>query len=287
MRILITGGNGQLGTEWVQFLNKQAVEFIALPSSDFDLTDHKDARRVIGNLKPSIIINCAAYTKVDEAEENADLAHAVNAEGVKNLADYCATHNIKLVHFSTDYVFSGDADDMKKLPDGYPEDYPKHPINEYGKSKLEGENAIRKAECNYLIVRVSWLCGKHGNNFVKTMLKLGQERDELKVVNDQFGCPTYAENVVENTWQLIQQSKTGEFHLTSKGKITWFDFAQEIFDQAEIEVKLTPVDSSEFPVKAKRPAFSLLSTKKIANIPGVSLPEWNEGLTKLLADLSS
>lgn len=287
MRILIAGGNGQLGTEWVQFLNKQAVEFIALPSADFDLTDHEAARHVIQNLKPSIIVNCAAYTQVDQAEEESDFAHAVNADGVKNLAYYCAEHNIKLVHFSTDYVFSGDIDDMKKLPEGYPEDFPKHPVNEYGKSKLLGEEAIRNSGVDYLIVRVSWLCGKHGNNFVKTMLKLGQERDELKVVNDQFGCPTFASNVVENTWQLIQQAKIGTFHLTSLGKITWYEFAEEIFNQKEMDVKLIAVDSSEFPVKAKRPAFSLLSTKKIANIPGVSLLDWKEGLTKLLAELTS
>ncbi|MEX0845429.1 MAG: dTDP-4-dehydrorhamnose reductase [Balneolaceae bacterium] len=287
MRILVTGGNGQLGREWVGFLNKQAVEFISLPSSDFDLTDHEDVRRVMGNLKPDFIINCAAFTKVDEAEKDQEKAFAVNGEGVRNLADYCASNQIKLLHFSTDYVFPGTINDLEKLPDGYPEDHPTNPINVYGESKLAGEEAVRQSGCNFLLIRISWLCGKFGNNFVKTMLRLASERDELKVVNDQYGCPTFTENVVENCWQLMQQNKSGVFHLSSIGKITWYDFADEIFRQSKMEVNIQPVNSSEFPTVAARPSFSLLSTQKIANIPGVSLIEWQEGLTKLLADLKA
>lgn len=285
MRILITGGNGQLGTEWVEYLNRKGVEFIALPSSDFDLTDHDDCRRVMNNLKPDLIINCAAYTNVDQAEEERDKAFAVNGEGVQNLADYCADQQIKLIHFSTDYVFPGSQKDHSNLPDGYPENHPTSPINAYGESKLAGELAIQNSECEFILMRVSWLCGKHGHNFVKTMLRLGAEREELKVVNDQFGSPTFAQNVVENCWELIDQKQTGIFHLSSLGKVTWYEFASEIFNQSGMDVKITPVDSSQFPTKAKRPAFSLLSTKKIANIPGVSLIDWKEGLTNLLVKL--
>ncbi|WP_421774894.1 dTDP-4-dehydrorhamnose reductase [Gracilimonas sp.] len=285
MRILITGGSGQLGQEWVGYLNRKEVEFISLPSADLDITDHADTNRVLSNLRPDLIINCAAYTKVDQAEDEPEKAHQVNGEAVANLAQYCAEKNIKLVHFSTDYVFPGTKDDMQKLPNGYPEDYPTNPVNAYGASKLAGEKAILESECDFLLIRVSWLCGKYGHNFVKTMLKLAEERDELKVVNDQFGCPSFTKNVVENCWELIEKKKGGIFHLTSNGKITWYDFASEIFKQAEVSIKLKPVDSSEFPTKAKRPAFSLLSTEKIANISGVSLVEWEEGLKSMLAEL--
>lgn len=287
MRILVTGGNGQLGNEWVSYLNRQEVEFIALPSSDFDLTDHTDTRRVMGNLKPDLLINCAAYTKVDQAEDEPDKAFAVNSEGVKNLANYCAAKNIKLIHFSTDYVFPGTDEDHKNYPDGYTEDHPTDPVNVYGESKLAGEQAILESGCEFIIMRVAWLCGKYGSNFVKTMLRLGEERDELSVVDDQFGCPSFTHNVVENCWTLVQEDQEGIFHLCSEGKITWYEFSKEIFEQTGRQVKLKPVSSSEFPTKAKRPSFSLLNTQKIINIPGVTLIDWKEGLTNLLAELRS
>lgn len=286
MRILVTGGTGQLGSEWVRFLNKKEVEFISLPRSDFDLTDHQDVRRVLHNLNPDYIINCAAYTNVDEAENNKEKAFAVNFEGVKNLASYCTEQEVKLIEFSTDYVFPGKKKDQQKLPHGYPEDFPTDPVNTYGASKLAGENAIKESGCDYVIVRTSWLCGKHGNNFVKTMLKLGKERSGLNVVDDQYGCPSFAANLVENCWNLIDKNKSGVYHLTSLGKITWYEFAKEIFNQAGLDVKVNPVSGSEFPTNAARPAFSLLSTKKIANIPGATLIEWQEGLKNLMAELN-
>jgi dTDP-4-dehydrorhamnose reductase len=284
---MITGGNGQLGSEWVYYLNKQGVEFIALPSSDLDITDHSDVRRVLNNLRPDLIINCAAYTKVDQAEDEREKAFAVNADGVKNLADYCAEHKIKLVHFSTDYVFEGSEQDKKRLPDGYPEDHPAKPISVYGESKFAGEVSIQNSGCDYLIVRVSWLCGRFGKNFVKSMVRLGKERDELKVVNDQFGSPTFADNVVENCWHLIDQNISGLYHITSRGMITWYDLAQAIFKKTGEQVVVKPISSSEFPTKAKRPAFSLLSTKKIAAVPGITIMDWQEGLHNLLANIDT
>ena len=287
MRILITGGNGQLGSECVYFLNKQGVEFIALPSSDLDITDHADVRRVLNNLRPDLLINCAAYTKVDQAEDEKEKAFAVNADGVKNLADYCAEHKIKFIHFSTDYVFEGSLEDKDRLPEGYPEDHPTSPINAYGESKLAGEVSILNSGCNHLIIRVSWLCGRFGNNFVKSMIRLGKERDELNIVNDQFGSPTFADNVVENTWHLIDQNISGLYHITSRGMITWYDLAQAIFKKTGEPVKVKPISSSEYPTKAKRPAFSLLSTKKIAAVPKITLTDWQEGLHKLLANIDT
>ena len=285
MRVLVAGGSGQLGREWVDYLNRKEVEFISLPSADLDITDHEDTHRVLNNLRPDIIINCAAYTQVDEAEVETEIAYLVNAEAVENLAAHCASNNIKLVHFSTDYVFSGTEQDMKKLPGGYPEDHPTQPVNKYGETKLAGEKAVKNSGCEYLLIRVSWLCGKYGNNFVKTMLRLAEDRDELNVVDDQYGCPTFTKNVVENCWQLIQLGETGIFHLTSRGKITWYHFTEEIFRQAEVDIILNPVGTSEFPTKAKRPAFSLLSTEKIGNISGISIIDWKEGLNSLLAEL--
>lgn len=287
MRIMITGGNGQLGREWVYFLNKQGVEFIALPSSDLDVTDHADVRRVLINLRPDLIINCAAYTKVDQAEDEKEKAFAVNADGVKNLADYCAEHKIKLIHFSTDYVFEGSLEEKDQLPEGYPEDHPTNPINVYGESKLAGEMSILNSGCDHLIIRVSWLCGRFGHNFVKSMIRLGKERDELKIVNDQFGSPTFAEHVVEQTWHLIEQNISGLYHFTSRGMITWYELAQAIFKKNGEPVELKPISSSEFPTKAKRPAFSLLSTKKIAAIPGITLTDWQDGLHNLLANIDT
>lgn len=287
MRILIIGGNGQLGSEWVYFLNKQGVEFIALPSFDLDITDHADVRRVLNNLRPDLIINCAAYTKVDQAEDEKEKAFAVNADGVRNLADYCAEQQIKLVHFSTDYVFEGKIEDKESLPDGYPEEYPTNPINVYGESKLAGENEIVKSGCDHLLIRVSWLCGRFGNNFVKSMIRLGKERDELKVVNDQFGCPTFADNVVKNTWHLTEQKISGIYHISSKGMITWYDLAKAIFKKTGEPVEVKPIPGSEFPTKAQRPAFSLLSTKKIEAVPGITITDWQEDLHKLLANIDT
>lgn len=287
MRILVTGGTGQLGSEWVDYLNRKGVEFIALPSSDFDVTDHEDTRRVMNNLKPNLIINCAAYTKVDQAEDEPDRAFEVNRDGVKNLAEYCASKNIKLVHFSTDYVFPGDKKDEESYPEGYSEEAPKQPSNVYGESKLAGEVALEASGCDYILIRTSWLCGRHGGNFVKTMLKLAQDHEEIKVVNDQIGCPTFTHNLVVNGWNLIEKKESGIFHISSKGKITWYEFAKEIFDQAGIDRNIEPVSSSAFSRKAKRPSFSLLSTQKIANIPDSELISWKDGLSSLLKELTT
>jgi dTDP-4-dehydrorhamnose reductase len=184
-------------------------------------------------------------------------------------------------------VFPGTEEDHQKYPKGYSEDHPTNPINTYGESKLAGEQAVRESGCEFIIMRVAWLCGKHGSNFVKTMLKMGKEREEVSVVNDQFGCPSFAHNVVYNCWKLVVEHKLGTYHLCSEGKISWHEFAKEIFEQMEIPVNLKPVSSSEFPAKAKRPAFSLLNTQKISNIPGVTIIDWKEGLTNLLAELRS
>jgi len=285
MKILITGSGGQLGQQWIDFCKEESIHFKSYRSTELDITDPKKVLREIQSYNPDIIINCAAYTKVDNAEEEKKNAQSVNATAVHDLALLCKKLDIKLVHFSTDYVFAGEEEDRSKLPDGYPEVHTRNPINEYGYSKYLGEKAIEESGCEYLLIRVSWLCGKHGQNFVKTMLRLGKEKENLSIVNDQFGSPTFTDQVVELTHILIQNKETGAFHISSEGLISWYDFAKEIFNQSGIRIDVKPVTSDEYPTKAKRPSFSKLSTQKISNIDGVNIIHWKEGLQKMLNQL--
>lgn len=285
MRVLITGGGGQLGKEWEDFCVANNIEFKSSNSAELNIADPNLIERVVHAFNPTVLINCAAYTKVDLAEDEKERAFLINGEGVKNLAQICQKRNIKLIHYSTDYIFSGTDADRELFVDGFPEEHEPKPINVYGASKLEGEMAIKSSGCDYLILRVSWLCGKYGHNFVKTMLKLAETKEELSIVNDQFGSPTFAENVVVNTWALVQARQSGVFNISSSGLCTWFDFASEIFAQKNISIKLNAVNSEAFPTKAKRPAFSKLSTKKMSKIEGSNIESWKIGLQKLLKQL--
>lgn len=283
MKYLISGAGGQLGREWVRLLDESTGgdEFTALKHSDFDITDRDSIKKTIKHEKPDVLINCAAYTDVDGAENDREKADLINHTAVKNLAEECADAGIKLVHYSTDYVFPGKEEDGQTYPDGYPEDAETDPVNVYGKTKLAGEQALKQATDDYLLIRVSWLCGSDGKNFVKTMLRLGSERNEVSVVDDQTGSPAFTFDVVEKTRELIQKGKTGTYHISSDGKITWADFAEEIFEQAGMDVTVNRVTSEEFKTVAKRPAFSLLSKRKIAD-EGLTPVPWKSGLSELL-----
>jgi len=288
MKIILLGASGQLGSEWKSWIedhHSDDVDLQSYTSAELDITHYKEVSDELRRQKPEVVVNAAAYTKVDEAEEQRKLAHKVNVEAVLYLAELSNELEFKLVHFSTDYVFPGNEEDRKFFPNGYPEDHEADPINWYGKTKWEGEQAIRQTTENHLIIRVSWLCGQYGHNFVKTMLKLGQERDQLQVVNDQWGSPTFAENIVRNCWTLIAEGVVGTFHLTSNGLITWYDLAKEIFSQKGMEVEIEAVDSDAFPTTAKRPHFSKLSTQKISTIEGIQLIDWQEGLRDLLSQI--
>ncbi|MBO6524743.1 MAG: dTDP-4-dehydrorhamnose reductase [Balneolaceae bacterium] len=285
MKLLITGAGGQLGQEWVHFCKGNEIEYSAYSSKNLNILDEDNLANIFEQDNPDILINCAAYTKVDQAEDEPQLAGLVNSESLKFICELCSVHQTKLVHYSTDYVFSGSEEDRKEVPDGYPEDFKTNPINIYGSSKRRGELAIIESGCKYMIIRVSWLCGQFGNNFVKTMLRLGEERERLTVVNDQFGSPTFTDQVVEQTYQLIHKNKSGIFHLSSKGTVTWCEFAKEIFNQKNLGVEVVPVSSSEFKTKAMRPYFSKLSTQKISTIEGIKILSWQEGLKKLLNSL--
>ncbi|HKJ44225.1 MAG TPA: dTDP-4-dehydrorhamnose reductase [Balneolales bacterium] len=282
---LITGAKGQLGSEWVRELNKRESDFHAYGSDELDITDINNLETIIGRIKPDIIINTAAYTKVDQAEDEPERAIGVNGEGVENLAKISEKYGTRLVHYSTDYVFPGTMKDKFTYPGGYSEEQPTNPINAYGKSKLRGEQVIKQIMSDYLIIRIAWLCGSFGHNFIKTILRLGREKKELKVVNDQYGSPTYTNNVVLNTIALLNANRFGLFHLTSNGLITWFELANEIMNMTGLDTNIIPVTSDEFPAKAKRPKFSKLNTNKIGAVPGVQLIDWKEGLAGLLEEL--
>lgn len=285
MKFLITGAGGQLGREWSEMIRLENLEFTACDSTELDITDADRIRTVIKSVNPDVIINCAAYTDVEGAEDHPDKAFQVNRDAVRHLADECRKSDLLLVHFSTDYVFPGRSADMKHFPDGYPEEAETGPINLYGKSKLEGEIAIRESGADHLIIRVSWLCGKYGGNFVKTMLRLSEERENLKVVHDQCGSPTFVESLIRATHYLIDAEKRGTYHYTSMGIITWHEFATAIFEISDRKVAIQPVQSEEFNFKAERPAFSKLSTKKIESLNSELTINWKTGLQNLLNQL--
>ncbi len=282
MKLLITGAGGQLGQEWVHFCENNQIVFLALGSQDLDITEKSKLLENLDSFNPDVLINCAAYTKVDHAEDEPDLAFKVNAEAVKNISEICFLKGIKLVHYSTDYVFSGDINDRFTFPKGYPEDGITNPVNEYGKSKRAGEIGILESGCTYLIIRISWLCGSYGDNFIKTMLRLAEERNELKVVNDQYGSPTFADQVVEQTSRLLLENCEGVFNVSSGGITTWYELAKEIFRLKKKEILIEPVSSSEFKSKAARPYFSKLDIQKISTIPGINIMHWQKGLKRFL-----
>lgn len=288
MKIVLTGAGGQLGQEWKLFLqNRSEVNLYAFDSSGLDITDTAKVEDTMVKLQPDLLINCAAFTDVDGAEKHREKAALINHRAVKSLAEIALDLDIKLVHFSTDYVFPGLAEDYQHLPHGYPEEHKKDPVNWYGQTKWEGEKSISTSGCSHLIIRVSWLCGQFGNNFVKTMLRLGNEKQKLSVVDDQLGSPTFTEDVVQNVYRLITQNREGTYHLSSKGIISWADFAEAIFEIAGKKVAVERIGSEKYPTEAKRPAFSKLDTRKIEQEKDIKLTAWREGLQHLISQLKN
>ncbi|MDX1637300.1 MAG: dTDP-4-dehydrorhamnose reductase [Balneolaceae bacterium] len=290
MKYLILGAGGQLGSEWIQVMeHREAGDSTVkgLSSAELDITDYDALKATLHSEEPDLIINCAAYTDVDGAEEDREIARRVNSGAVANLANLCSRSGCKLVHFSTDYVFSGSLSDRMKFPRGYPEEHRTAPVNWYGETKWRGEQAIRQSGVEHLIIRVSWLCGQYGRNFVTTMLELARKRDFLDVVNDQWGSPTFTRQVVDQTLTLLRKSLTGTYHLTSKGVITWYDLAKEIFTLKKMDIKVKPVSSERFAGTAARPAFSKLDTRKFEEQTGDKVIDWRLGLENLLTQLDN
>lgn len=288
--ILVTGVNGQVGFELARTLQGLG-RVVALDRSGLDLSDLSHVRKVVRDVKPSIIINPAAYTAVDKAESDVDTAMRINAEAPGVLANEAAKCGAVLIHYSTDYVFDG----TKASP--YVEDDETNPQNIYGKSKLAGEQAIAAAGCAHLILRTSWVYGRRGKNFLLTMLKLGAERPELRVVADQIGAPTWANTIATTTAHIVAQGlsadgadwwkeRSGTYHLTAASATSWHGFAQAIFSVAmgEQAPKVLPIPASEYPVPAKRPANSRMALDKLSATFGLCPPNWDDALRLCLGN---
>lgn len=254
MKILITGSNGMLGHDLINVLGKKH-DLVPTTSKTLDITDKKQTIEYICDKKPDIVINSAAYTDVDGCEENQDLAYSVNAQGVRNLALACREIDCALLHISTDYVFDGTATEPIR------EDGQIGPISVYGKSKLEGEEAIQEILDKYFIVRTAWLYGINGRNFPKTMLELAENHKEIKVVYDEVGSPTYTLDLAEGISQLIETDYYGIYHLTNSGHCSWCEFARYIFEISKKDVDVVPVTASEFARPAPRPSYSVLENR--------------------------
>ena len=287
MKILITGANGMLAKEVKEKFNEDN-ELTLTDVAELDITNEKMVYDFITNLKPDLIINCAAYTAVDKAEENFDLADRINGDGPTNLAKAAKAVGSKLVHISTDYVFGGELD----LSKAYKEDDEKKPVTAYGITKLHGEQGIQNNLEEYYIFRTAWLYGIGGNNFVKTMTKLGTERDELSVVSDQHGSPTYAKDLTEIIYQAVYKKiPYGVYNATNEGFTTWYDFTKEILAEQGIECKVNPVTTAEYiemmkVTQAKRPFNSQMSKDKLKQA-GISVPEWKDGLRRYLEEVQN
>jgi len=277
MVVLVTGANGQLGKA-IEFIsvNYPDVHFNFFSSSDLDITDKKLTEQVFNSIKPDFCINAAAYTAVDKAETEQDKATLINVLGVKYLAEVCLAFQTKLIHISTDFVFNGD----KNSP--YTEEDITNPQGIYGKTKREGELAIQLVLENYFIIRTSWLYSQFGNNFMKTMLRLAEDRNSLSIVNDQIGSPTHAIDLAELiiTIVLSESKNYGIYHFSNEGTASWFDFAKKIFEINKVSIDLKAIPSYEFPTPAKRPKYSVLDKAKIKKEFKIEINKWEESLER-------
>lgn len=279
MKILVTGVKGQLGYDVMKVLHQRDAACLGADIEDFDITDAAATAAFIERYAPDAVIHCSAYTAVDRAEEEAALCERVNVDGARNIAAACKKIGAKMVYISTDYVFPGTGERF------YETDDPTGPLNVYGKTKLGGELAVQELLERYFIVRVSWVFGKNGNNFVKTMLRLGQERDQVNVVCDQIGSPTYTADLAPLLCDMVATEKYGVYHATNEGICSWADFAAETFRLGRCRAKVNPIPSSEYPVKAVRPFNSRMSKKSLDAAGFSRLPSWQDALVRYLKEI--
>lgn len=279
MKLLVTGVKGQLGYDIMRVCQKQGIEAIGVDIEEMDITNSDRVTEVITNAKVDAVIHCSAYTAVDKAEDDIETCNLVNVVGTRNIAQVCHDLDLKMMYFSTDYVFDGQGVEPWK-----PDDKPS-PLNVYGNSKYLGELEVQNLIEKYFILRISWVFGINGANFVKTMLRLGKERDEINVVNDQIGAPTYTYDLAKLAVTMIQSDKYGIYHATNEGDISWYDFACEIFKQAGVDVKVNSVVSDVFPTKAKRPNNSRMDKSSLTGNGFKMLPKWQFALGRYLTEI--
>lgn len=279
MKVLVTGAKGQLGTDLMNELEKRGIEGIGVDVQEMDITDAKACRSVIKASGADAVIHCAAYTAVDAAEDNIELCRRINGEGTRNVAQACKEADVKLMYISTDYVFDGQGTRPWEPDDE------RHPLNVYGQTKYEGELAVEELSDKYFIVRIAWVFGVAGKNFIKTMLRLGKERGAVSVVDDQIGSPTYTYDLARLLVDMIQTDKYGRYHATNEGLCSWYEFAKEIFRQAGMDVPVTPVSSDAFPAKATRPSNSRLNKERLSENGFERLPAWQDALGRFLKEI--
>ena len=281
MKVLVTGAKGQLGTDLMNELAKRGIEGIGVDVEEMDITDAEACRRVIKASGADAVIHCAAYTAVDAAEDNADLCRRINGEGTRNVAQACKEADTKLMYISTDYVFNGQGTRPWEPDDE------RHPLNVYGQTKYEGELAVEELSDKYFIVRIAWVFGVAGKNFIKTMLNVGKTHDEVRVVNDQIGTPTYTLDLARLLVDMVETDKYGYYHATNEGGyISWYDFTKEIYAQAGLSTKVTPVTTAEYGIsKAARPFNSRLDKSKLTANGFTPLPTWQDALHRFLKEI--
>ena len=285
MKVFVTGVKGQLGHDVMNELSRRGIEGIGADVDEMDITDPEACRRVIAEAGPGAVIHCAAYTAVDEAEKHPELCLKVNAQGTRNIAEVCRSLDIKMMYISTDYVFDGQGTRPWEPDDA------RDPLNVYGQAKYEGELAIEELLEKYFIVRIAWVFGVNGKNFIKTMLRLGKERGAVSVVDDQIGSPTYTFDLARLLVDMIQTEAYGRYHATNEGLCSWYEFAEEIFKQAGMEdVSVTPVSTESYtaayPGQARRPMNSRISKDKLEEKGFKRLPPWQDALRRYLEEIT-
>ena len=274
MKVLVTGATGQLGWDVMKELKRRNIDCRGTGSRDLDITKREAVMQYIQAYQPDAVIHCAAYTAVDKAEDEPEKCRDVNVNGTAYIAEACKTVDAKMVYISTDYVFGDDGDQPHEVDD------PVHPLNVYGQTKWEGEEAVRRMLQKYFIVRISWVFGEHGNNFVKTMLRLGQTHKEISVVADQFGAPTYTGDLAPLLCDMIMTEKYGTYHACNSGCCSWAEFAEEIFRQAHMNVKVIPIRTEAYPTKAMRPKNSRMNMIRLNRTGFRIMPSWLDAIKR-------
>ena len=280
MKVLVTGVKGQLGYDVMKVLESRNIDCLGADLEQFDITNEKQTADFIKGYGPDVVVHCSAYTAVDKAEENKEACYQVNAVGPKNIAKVCKEIDAKMVYISTDYIFPGTGDRFYEVDD------PTGPISQYGATKLEGEKFVKELIDKYFIVRISWVFGKNGHNFVKTMLRLGKDHDQLKVVDDQIGSPTYTADLAILLCDMLVTDKYGVYHATNEGICSWAEFTEEIMKIAGYNTKVNHCTTAEYGSTAARPLNSRMSKESLTKAGFNRLPDWKDALRRYIAEIS-